>query len=199
MKKRSVFVVAVALCALALPAMSKDELPAVVVSSEPGKATITEAVKVTGTVESVDLQKRRVSIKGSHGKVQSLELGPDVRNLKQVKVGDRVVVRYAQALTLTLMKDGKELRGKTESVGGERSRKGKRPAGAVGQKVEVTADVVAVNRRTRTITLRGPQQKVDLKVRDPEQLKQIKVGDQIHAVYTEAVALSVEPAARARP
>jgi len=36
-------------------------------------------------------------------------------------------------------------------------------------------------------------------VRDPEQLKQIEVGDQIHAVYTEAVALSVEPAPRARP
>ena len=44
------------------------------------------------------------------------------------------------------------------------------------------------------VTLRGPKQVVDLKVQDPEQFKLIKVGDQIQAVYTEAVALVVEPA-----
>jgi hypothetical protein len=44
------------------------------------------------------------------------------------------------------------------------------------------------------VTLRGTEYEVDLKIRDPEQLKMIKVGDQVHAVYTEAVALSVEPA-----
>jgi Cu/Ag efflux protein CusF len=44
------------------------------------------------------------------------------------------------------------------------------------------------------VTLKGPNQTVDLKVRDPAQLKLIKVGDQIQAVYTEAVAVGVEPA-----
>jgi len=46
------------------------------------------------------------------------------------------------------------------------------------------------------IRLRGPERQVELKVSDPAQLKLIKVGDQIHAVYTEAVALSVEPASK---
>jgi hypothetical protein len=68
----------------------------------------------------------------------------------------------------------------------------------VGEQVEVTADVIAVNAKTQTVTLRGPKQVVDLKVRDPEQLKLIKVGDQIQAVYTQALALSVEPAAPAK-
>jgi hypothetical protein len=39
---------------------------------------------------------------------------------------------------------------------------------------------------------------VQLKVPDPGQFKLVKVGDQIQAVYTEAVALSVEPAAPAK-
>ncbi len=35
---------------------------------------------------------------------------------------------------------------------------------------------------------------VDLEVPDPEQLKRIKQGDQVQAVYTEALALKLEPA-----
>jgi len=42
--------------------------------------------------------------------------------------------------------------------------------------------------------LRGPKRTVDLKLRDPEQIKLIKVGDQVEATYQEAVAVSVEPA-----
>ena len=56
----------------------------------------------------------------------------------------------------------------------------------VAQQVEVTADVIAVNTKTKMVTLKGPKQTVDLKVQDPGQLKLIKVGDQIQAVYTQA-------------
>jgi hypothetical protein len=35
---------------------------------------------------------------------------------------------------------------------------------------------------------------IDLKVRDPEQFKLVSVGDQVEATFTEASALSVEPA-----
>ena len=36
-------------------------------------------------------------------------VGPEVRNLEQVKKGDRVTVQYAESLSLKLVKDGKEL------------------------------------------------------------------------------------------
>jgi Cu/Ag efflux protein CusF len=45
------------------------------------------------------------------------------------------------------------------------------------------------------VTLRGPEGHfVDLQVQDPAQLKRIKPGDQVQAVYTEALAIMVEPA-----
>jgi Cu/Ag efflux protein CusF len=44
------------------------------------------------------------------------------------------------------------------------------------------------------VKLKGPKRTVDLKVRDPSQLKLIKVGDQIEATFTEAIAIAVEPA-----
>jgi hypothetical protein len=54
--------------------------------------------------------------------------------------------------------------------------------------------VTAVNRKTHMVTLKGPKQEVDLYVGDPAQLKLIKVGDQIEAEYTQALAVAVEPA-----
>ena len=175
------------------PAFSEDKSSSeVAISSQPGSASMTDVMRATGVVESIDLAKRHVTLRTSQGKLVSMEIGPEARNLDQVKAGDRVSVSYAQALTLTLLKDGKEIRSKNESESGTRSAAGERPGGTLGRKVEVTADVIKVDRKARTITLRGTKYEIDLKVRDPAQLELIKVGDQVHAVYTEAVALSVD-------
>ena len=168
---------------------------AVTKESSPGKATIAQAHTIVATVEAVDAAQRQVTLKGPKGKVVPLTVGPDVRNLEQVKVGDRVSVRYLEALTLTLKKDGKALPSSTKASDAARAKAGERPGGAVAEQVTVTADVTAVDAKTGIVTLKGPKQVVDLHVADPEQLKLIKVGDQIEAVYTQALALSVEPAA----
>ncbi len=98
---------------------------AVMKESSPGKATIAQAQTITATVEAVDAAQRQITLKGPKGKVVPLTVGPDVRNLEQVKVGDRVAVRYLEALTLTLKKDGKELRSCHQGFG-RRAGKGRR-------------------------------------------------------------------------
>src|SRR5688572_23259202 len=155
---------------------------AVMKESSPGKATVAQAQTITATVEAVDAAQRQITLKGPKGKVVPLTVGPDVRNLEQVKVGDRVAVRYLEALTLTLKKDGKELRTATKASDAARAKAGERPGGAVAEQVTVIADVTAVDTKTGIVTLKGPKQVVDLHVVDPEQLKLIKVGDQIEAV-----------------
>lgn len=48
-----------------------------------------------------------------------------------------------------------------------------------------------------TISLRGPKGKVmTLAVHNPAQFTVVKEGDHVEATYTEAFALSVEPAAK---
>ena len=54
-------------------------------------------------------------------------------------------------------------------------------------------DVVDVDAAKQSVTVRGPQRTVDIKVRDPEQFKRIAKGDQLEATYTEAVAIAVTP------
>ena len=59
------------------------------------------------------------------------------------------------------------------------------------------ADVVAVDPKASTITVKGPKGNlVTLDVQNPDQFKVVKKGDQIEVTYTEALALSVEPAAK---
>jgi len=198
MKTQLILIGAALIGTASLPAMAQTNPPApkavVAASSSPGQATMAAAVTVSATVTAIDKATRLVTLKGPEGKLTTITAGPDVRNFDQVKVGDVVTVRYMEALTLTLMKDGKELRSMTETPGAARAPAGERPAGVVANQTEVTANVIAVDAKTQTVTLRGPTRTVDLKVPDAGQFKLIKVGDQIKAVFTEAVALSVEPA-----
>jgi len=195
MKQSPALIISALLGALCMPASAQQQPTASAVgvaASAPGKATIARTVTVTATVEAIDVAKREVTLKGPRGNSFPVAVGPEVRNLEQVKVGDLVVVRYLEALSLTLKKDGKELRGKTEATDGARAPVGERPGAVAARQVEVTADVIAVNAKTQTLTLKGPNQTVDLKVADPAQFKLVKVGDQIQAVYTEALAVGVE-------
>jgi Cu/Ag efflux protein CusF len=202
MKQRtSILLLATVLGALSLPALaqkSADDNSTMTKETSPGKGTLTQTHKIVATVEEVDAAKGHVTLKGPKGNIVALAVGPEVRNLAQVKVGDKVVVRYAEALSLTLKKGGKELPSSKHSSDAVRSEPGARPGGAAAEHVTVTADVIGVDAKTHTVRLRGPQQTVDLYVEDPEQLKLIKVGDQIEAEYTQAVALTVEPVAPAK-
>ena len=86
---------------------------------------------------------------------------------------------------------GSGIRERSEREAGARSRaSSRRPARRAGT---VVADVMAVDPKRQTITLRGPKRTVDLKVKDPKQLK-LGIGDQSRGDYTEALAVSVEPA-----
>ncbi len=71
---------------------------------------------------------------------------------------------------------------------------GTQPAGAGGRQVTIVADVVDVNSAKQTVTLRGPNRTVELKIPDPAQFKRVAKGDQVEATYTQAMAIVVEPA-----
>jgi len=164
-----------------------------VVASEPGKVAIVETAEVTATVVAIDKATRTVTLKGPQ-RTLDVVAGDEVRNFDQVRVGDRVVAKYVEALTLELRKAKAPLDAKGE-VAAARAAPGARPAGAVGREVTVLADVVAVDPKRSIISLKGPRGNVvDLKVRNQDHFKVVKKGDQVEAVYTEALAVAVVPA-----
>ena len=198
MKHSSVMLVVIAL-ALPLPALSQAQKPglagATVVASEPGKAAAVATVEVTATVVGIDKATRTVTLKGPKQTVDVV-CGEEVRNFDQIKVGDSVMVKYVEALTLELKKTKGKPDAKSETAAA-RATPGSRPAGAMGRQVTVLADVVAVDPKKSIISLKGPRGNVmDLKVQNQDHFKVVKKGDQVEAVYTEALAIAVAPAAK---
>ena len=148
-----------------------------VTKTSPGKGTTTNVVRITASVEAIDPATRTVTLKGPRGNLVDVTAGPEVKRFDEIKVGDLVVVRYTESLTLELKKGGAGIR--------ERSDK---------QQTAVIADVDAADAQKLIVTLRGPQLTVDLKLLDPEQIKLVKVGDQVEATYIQAAVISLEPA-----
>lgn len=165
-----------------------------VVAEEPGQYAEAAAVEAVGIVEAIDKATREVAIRLPAGDLAVVVAGPEVRNFDNIGVGDRVIARYVAAIALQLEKNtGSTVRSRVERDAAARAKPGEKPGVAAGREVEVVANVVAVDRKQKTVTLRGVKRTVVLSVRNPEQLKLIKVGDQVQATFLEAVALSVEP------
>ena len=178
--------------AAAFPAAAQTG--AVVAAKAPGAVGVAKTVNVTATITAIDAATRTVSLKGPKGNETSVVAGPEVKNFAQLKVGDAVDLTVVEALTLELRKGGGKPVAWTVKEGAERAKAGQAPAGVVGRQISVVGDVLAVDTAAKTVTVKGPQRTVDLKVNDPEQLKLIAKGDQIEATFTEAMAVSVVPA-----
>ncbi|MBF6986911.1 MULTISPECIES: hypothetical protein [unclassified Cupriavidus] len=182
-------------CALAAASGATPAQPesSVHVASGVGAMMATETVKTTATVVAIDSATRTVSLKDKQGKVTELQVGDDVRNFDQVRIGDVVAVEYKRALSVSMTRQT-GMRSAIERETIERAPPGAKPGGSIGREVTVTADVVNVDRKTGMVTLKGPKGKtVDVHVSDAQQLKAIHRGDQVQAVYTEAIAVSMAP------
>jgi Cu/Ag efflux protein CusF len=169
------------------------------VATSPGSGKVERTQKTTATVVGVDPATRTVSLKRPDGAIVEIHAGPEVRNFDKIKVGDTVNVEYTQALSIDLKKGASGAAKQSESVELSRSPAGGQPGATLGSRVTVVADVIAVNSKDQVITVRGPHGNVvDIKVQDPEQFKRVKQGDQVQAVYTEALAISLQPASPAK-
>jgi Cu/Ag efflux protein CusF len=194
---RSLKILAIAIAAalpLASVAQKQPEVSGAVATA-PGKAKAVAAVTANATVDKVDAATRTVTLKLPSGDMRTVVAGDEVRNFDQIKVGDKLKVKYIEALTLELKKDGKAVVGRTETGALDRSKPGEKPGGVARREITVVADVINVDEKAKKVTVKGAKGQMDLNIRDPEQLKLIKKGDQIQATYTEALAIAMEPAA----
>jgi Cu/Ag efflux protein CusF len=188
---------ALAVAALLLPgiALAQQQPSATagaVVAREPGKAVAAAAeVEVTANITAVDKATRTVTLKGPSGNTMNYVAGPEVKNFDQIKAGDQVVLRLGEAISFELAKTTSPVRERIEREGMGRAKPGDRPAGSFVREVQVVADVVAVDAKKQTVTLRGPQRTVTLKVQDPAKLAAVKVGDQVDVSYVETASIVV--------
>ena len=182
--------------AASLPAQAQ-KAPTTITSatSDPGNAAVTQTTTVSAKIVGIDHSKRLLQVKFADGKVRELEAGAEVQNFDRLAVGDDINAKYVEALSLELRKAGSATLkdGVTEAT--TRRMVDGKPAATVGRLITAVSEVVSIDAKTQTITLRNPDgHLVDLEVKNPAQLKNVAPGDNVEAIYTEALALEVTAA-----
>jgi hypothetical protein len=152
-----------------------------------------DGVIITAEVVGIDRADRTLALLGPDGNIVGIEVSHAARNFDQIEVGDHVKVEYYESVALYVGRAGQK---PEDTVGlvAARAAKGDKPAGIAVEAVDVSATVQAIDKKKRAVTLALPDgQKVTTKVdKSVEAFDTLKVGDSIHARYTEAIAIAVE-------
>lgn len=170
-------------------------------AKEPAPVSIEGTEEVSATVEAIDVNTRMVVLRASDGAEFALLVPDEVRNLAQVKVGDRVVTRYRESLGAQLRKRGDgsgDTQAPAVATTAARAADGAKPGVTSSTQTSQTVRITHVDAKNHIVNFYGSDGLARvLPVRSPqgqEFIAKLRAGDEVELTYTEAVAMSVEPA-----
>lgn len=178
-------VAALGLAGLAASPLSASQAAKV----QPDLAGVFYTAEAAAVVETVDPQARQVLLRLPDQSLVTLNAGPELRNLDQLKPGDHVLAKYIEAAAVRLT-NPKGDHGTPGSTAAEA------PATA-GEQIHSVSKVAAVDEPRHTLSFTGANNKVQtIVLHDPSTvavLKTLKTGDPVEITYTEGVAVSLTP------
>jgi Cu/Ag efflux protein CusF len=191
--KNVLSIFAIALSAAVLACASTHQTAS---SQPPPSGVISEGtVTATATVEKIDVAKRLATLRNADGQLIELQVDESVKNLPQVKKGDRVVVTYFESLAYEVNKPGAATPGTAGAEQVARAAPGSRPGKVAARQIEITTTIEAIDKKASMVTLKSADGKLTpVKVKDPSKLDHVRVGDLVTITYSQALAVAVEPA-----
>lgn len=151
-----------------------------------------EGVKISATVIMTDSANREVRLKWDDGSVHTYRLGPQAINFDQIKVGDRVHAAVAEEVAVYIGPGNIPPEAAAGTVVA-RAPKGSKPGVVAADTVVINAKITAIDAKARTVTLVGPLGNSRTVRVDPRvDMTQLRVGDDVAARVTEAVAIWVD-------
>jgi hypothetical protein len=182
---------------ICLAALAASLLVAACASEPPKPAVRENLVQKTATVESIDQASRVVTLRGEEGNVFTVQVGEEVKNLPQVRAGDKVTVSYYEALAAEVKKPGEGVAGVQADTAAVTAPPGSMPAAGAGMLLRTTVVIESVDKKLNTVTFTRPDgASRTVAVESPEGrefIKGLKKGDNVEVAYTEAVAIEVKP------
>ncbi len=164
----------------------------------PKPAVREELIQKTATVESIDQASRLVTLRTEDGYATTVKVSDAVKNLSQVKEGDKVTVSYYTALAAEVKKPGEGVEGVQTDVSTVQAPPGSMPGAGAGVLMRTTVTIDSVDTQFNTVTFRrsdGLLRTVAVETpKGQEFIKGLKKGDQVEIAYTEALAVEVKPA-----
>ena len=167
-------------------------------AAAPAKAlVISDTATAQLTIAGINKKERRITLRDKNGIESDMIAGDEVRNFDQIKKGDIVDIEYRQAAASRLEKADKA-NAAVDAQTMERASAGDKPGMVTTNTQSIVATVLEINKKERLLTVQGPRGGiVTVKVpADVPAFDSLKKGDKISALYSEALAVSVRPAAK---
>ena len=151
------------------------------------------------SVRSVNRRTRQIALNTPQDTVVTIKAGPQVRHFDRIRVNDRVRVRFADALAISMAPAGAQAGAAPQgAMAAERGPLGVRPQGALGAGITETVRIVGVDAATGRITSVRPDGTTrSVTPRQPEVIAFVRAprpGDLVNVTFAEGVAVQVLPA-----
>ena len=118
------------------------------------KTVSSEMKTATGTIEAVEAATRTISIKKSDGTYTTIVAGPDITRFAEVKVGQKVNVRYYENVIVRVKQPG-EPDTDTKAMATTGSEQAM-PGGTKAKQRTITATITAIDPNVPSVTFTGP-------------------------------------------
>lgn len=169
-------------------------------TSDEREVVVADQTEFTGKVIAIDRETRSLVIEGSDGLRLEIDAPEAATNFDSIALGDEVRARFYESVVLSLRPasaDAEPRASKGSVV--VLAPAGGTPGGAIANTRRVEAVVRAVDPEARTVTLNAPRGVLTLKVRPSVDLANVKVGEQVVAMRTEALAIAITRPERTPP
>jgi Cu/Ag efflux protein CusF len=166
-------------------------LPTLAIASQTSSAIARgETVTAQATVVAIDKAKRMVTLRGPKGNDFNVYADEHVQRFNELKVGDVVTATYAEALAVSVRKPGlPDPAKKTEAI----VRQKDQLAATATREQTVTVTIQAIDLTAPSVTAKGPEGRTHtFKVKDKNNLRDLKVGDTVDITFTEALLVRAD-------
>jgi hypothetical protein len=164
--------------------------------SSPEAVRSATVLTIHAKIAGVDKAAKQVTLEGPTGRKVTIVVQNPV-NLKAAAVGDPVVVRYYEVVTVRKKNPGEMVPSASVKQGIATARPGGVPGGIAEEKVSLLVSVAAIDKADGTVTIKAPDGSIEtVRARDPKNLDRIKVGDDLVVTLSRATAIAIakEPA-----
>jgi hypothetical protein len=169
-----------------------DQLTGTAPPASPEAVHSITVITVHGKIAEINKAKKEVVLEVREGEKVALKVD-NPHNLEAVKVGDPIVTRYYEVVTIRKRKPGESVPSASLNQGIATAKPGGLPGAIVEQEGSLLVSVVAIDEANGTVTIKAPDGTVEMvKATDPKNLKRLKVGEELVVTLKRAVAISLE-------
>jgi Cu/Ag efflux protein CusF len=168
----------------------------------PGGVEKWQKASFNATVEEVNQDEREVTLQGPEGNTRTFQVDERVERFDEIQPGDQVNVAFYRSLATELREPTEQEQQNPLQVIGEATQTppDAQPGAAGLMQIRAVGTIDDVDMANQTLTITGPEGNThEVRLEDPTKLEGLQAGDTIVVTFTEALAISLEPAEQAQP